>query len=71
MLCFRAWFTNPDGSLKSHSNNVQPQTLCDTLKIIADKGGDDLYNGTLAVKLLEDLKQMGSIITAEDLKNYT
>lgn len=50
---------------------VQPQLLCDTLKEIAEKGGDDLYNGTLAKKLVEDLKEMGSIITEEDLQNYT
>ncbi|XP_041979054.1 glutathione hydrolase 1 proenzyme-like isoform X2 [Aricia agestis] len=43
---------------------------CRTLKIIAEKGGDDLYNGTLAVELLDDLKKAGSIITADDLKNY-
>jgi gamma-glutamyltranspeptidase/glutathione hydrolase/leukotriene-C4 hydrolase len=40
------------------------------LKVIAKNGGDDLYNGTLGEMLLEDLKEMGSIITKEDLENY-
>ncbi|CAH0715406.1 unnamed protein product, partial [Brenthis ino] len=50
---------------------VKPsEALCNTLRIIAEKGGDVLYNGTLAVDFLEDLNRVGSIITAEDLKNY-
>lgn len=51
-------------------STVVPKQLCETLKVIAKNGGDDLYNGTLGEMLLEDLKEMGSIITKEDLENY-
>lgn len=44
--------------------------LCRTLSIIAKKGGDELYNGSLSVEFLEDLHRVGSIITADDLRNY-
>lgn len=47
-----------------------PKKLCETLKVIAENGGDDLYNGTLSKMLVEDLKKTGSIIEASDLINY-
>ncbi|XP_060803252.1 glutathione hydrolase 1 proenzyme isoform X2 [Amyelois transitella] len=50
---------------------VKPsEPLCATLQRIAEKGGDELYNGSLADDFLYDLQKVGSIITAEDLKNY-
>lgn len=59
-----------DGSFKKVGSKVKPTKLCETLKIIAEKGADELYIGTLSRMLVEDLKEMGSIITAEDLRNY-
>lgn len=47
-----------------------PKKLCETLSLIAANGGDDLYNGTLSKMFLEDVKNMGGIITAEDLVKY-
>lgn len=50
---------------------VKPtEALCTTLKRIAVKGGDELYSGMLATDFLEDLEKVGTIITAEDLRNY-
>ncbi|XP_063825676.1 glutathione hydrolase 1 proenzyme-like isoform X2 [Ostrinia nubilalis] len=50
---------------------VKPaEAYCNTLRRIAEKGGDELYNGSLANGFLDDLKRAGSIITAEDLRNY-
>lgn len=50
---------------------VEPsEALCNTLRSIAERGGDELYNGTLAIDFLEDLNRVGSIITAEDLRDY-
>ncbi|KAH0810404.1 hypothetical protein GEV33_012386 [Tenebrio molitor] len=66
----REWFYDSDGNFKKMGSTVVPKQLCETLKVIAKNGGDDLYNGTLGEMLLEDLKEMGSIITKEDLENY-
>ncbi|XP_031635027.1 glutathione hydrolase 1 proenzyme-like isoform X2 [Contarinia nasturtii] len=44
--------------------------LCNTYKMIAEKGGDDFYNGTLADLIAADLKDIGSIITKKDLQSY-
>lgn len=50
---------------------VQPdKALCTTMRQIADRGGDDLYNGKLADDLAADLKDLGSIITRQDLAEY-
>lgn len=44
--------------------------LCNTMKIIADEGASTLYNGKLGKMLIEDLNELGSAMTIEDLKNY-
>lgn len=44
--------------------------LCETLRKIADRGGEDLYTGQLSEDFVDDLRDMGSIITAEDLATY-
>lgn len=49
---------------------IKPGKLCDTLNIIAANGGNDLYNGTLAKMLTEDLKEVQSIVTNFDLAQY-
>lgn len=51
--------------------HIKPyEQLCNTLERIADKGGDDFYNGTLADDIIEDLDRIHSIVTKEDLVNY-
>ncbi|KAH8387244.1 hypothetical protein KR093_005848, partial [Drosophila rubida] len=44
--------------------------LCKTYQLLADKGPMDFYNGTIAQLLAEDLKELGSIITQDDLNAY-
>lgn len=46
------------------------QQLCDTLKIIAENGGEDFYSGHLADLIVDDLRDIGSVITKEDLYEY-
>lgn len=67
----REWFVNEDGSLKKAGTKVIPKKLCDTLEVIAKEGALSFYNGSLSVKVVEDFKTLGSIITEEDLNNYT
>ncbi|XP_043528062.1 scoloptoxin SSD14-like isoform X2 [Frieseomelitta varia] len=49
---------------------IKPRMLCKTLRIIAEKGVSEFYNGTLGKLLVEDLQKKGSIITTKDLNNY-
>nr|CAH7752524.1 unnamed protein product [Callosobruchus chinensis] len=64
------WFKDKDGKFKKEGSRVVPTKLCNTLKLIAENGGDDLYNGTLSKMLVQDIKDIGGIITEEDLLNY-
>nr|CAH7730602.1 unnamed protein product [Callosobruchus chinensis] len=64
------WFKDKDGKFKKQGSRVVPTKLCNTLKLIAENGGDDLYNGTLSKMLVQDIKDIGGIITEEDLLNY-
>ncbi|XP_055618642.1 glutathione hydrolase 1 proenzyme-like isoform X2 [Toxorhynchites rutilus septentrionalis] len=49
---------------------IKPNLLCKTLEYIAENGGNSLYEGELAEKFERDLKDVGSIITKEDLESY-
>ncbi|XP_316824.6 glutathione hydrolase 1 proenzyme isoform X2 [Anopheles gambiae] len=67
----RDLFTDPaTGRRKVQGDLIQPTQLCDTLDHIATEGGDTLYQGPLAEEFAADLKDMGSIITLEDLRSY-
>lgn len=51
--------------------HIQPvHQLCDTYKIIAENGGEDFYTGHLADLIAEDLQDIGSIVTKQDLAEY-
>ncbi|XP_034485892.1 glutathione hydrolase 1 proenzyme-like [Drosophila innubila] len=47
------------------------EKLCNTYQLLADNGPMDFYNGTVAKMLAEDLKELGSIITRDDLDAYS
>ncbi|XP_013164957.1 PREDICTED: gamma-glutamyltranspeptidase 1-like isoform X3 [Papilio xuthus] len=68
----RKTYYNPTkGQFHRPGTVVKPsEALCKTLKVIARNGGDELYNGSLAVEFLDDLQRAGSIVTADDLRNY-
>ncbi|KAK9679351.1 hypothetical protein QE152_g40097 [Popillia japonica] len=67
----KTWFTEDDDKFKPTGSVVKPTKLCETLKVIANEGGDALYNGSLAKIFVQDIQDMGGIITEEDMKNYT
>uniref|UniRef100_A0AAG5DAN6 Gamma-glutamyltransferase n=1 Tax=Anopheles atroparvus TaxID=41427 RepID=A0AAG5DAN6_ANOAO len=68
----RDLFTDPaTGRRKQQGDLVRPDTLCDTLDRIATEGGDSLYLGPLAEEFAADLRDMGSIITLDDLRSYS
>lgn len=37
---------------------------------MAKNGGNDFYNGTLAKLVAQDLKELGSLVTYDDLESY-
>lgn len=66
----RAFYHDGTEKLKPGERVQLPSALCDAYKILAEKGGDDFYNGTLADLIVEDLQDLGSIITKKDLESY-
>lgn len=48
-----------------------PKQLCQTYQLLADNGPLDFYNGNISRLLVEDLKELGSIITQDDLSSYS
>ncbi|KAM3965294.1 glutathione hydrolase 1 proenzyme [Aphomia sociella] len=67
----KQYYNEAKGRFHRPGTVVKPsEALCNTLHRIAEKGGDELYNGSLANDFVEDLNRVGSIITADDLRNY-
>ncbi|XP_008543580.1 glutathione hydrolase 1 proenzyme [Microplitis demolitor] len=56
---------------KTPGSLIKHDKLCDTFKVIAEKGANEFYNGTLGQTLVEDLRKQGGILTMEDLRNYS
>ncbi len=67
----RATFIDPnsDKPLQEGQTYVRP-ALAQTFRQISEHGPETLYSGDLGRNLVEDLRQMGGIITLDDLKNY-
>lgn len=65
-------FLNPEtNAVWKAGDYVKRLKLAETLEIIAEEGADTLYNnGTIAKLLVNEMQEMGGIITMEDLNNY-
>lgn len=66
----KEWFVDENGKYKTPGSKIIPKKLCTTLSLIANSDGDTFYNGTLSKMILEDIKEAGGIITADDLRKY-
>ncbi|XP_050543871.1 scoloptoxin SSD14-like isoform X2 [Daktulosphaira vitifoliae] len=58
------------GHVKRAGDTYKLPKLAKSMRIIAEEGGNALYNGSLTAKFIEDIANNGGIITAEDLANY-
>lgn len=65
-------FINPESNEVWVAGDViQRPKLAETLELIAEEGEDTLYNnGTLAQLLVNEIQELGGIITMEDFLNY-
>nr|XP_014094095.1 scoloptoxin SSD14 isoform X2 [Bactrocera oleae]XP_014094096.1 scoloptoxin SSD14 isoform X2 [Bactrocera oleae]XP_036227729.1 scoloptoxin SSD14 isoform X2 [Bactrocera oleae] len=60
------------GQLFPVGTKIKPQkVLCETYELLAENGPLDFYNGSLAQMVVEDLKDLGSTVTAYDLESYS
>ncbi|KAG8223925.1 hypothetical protein J437_LFUL003732 [Ladona fulva] len=62
---------NPEtGKTWEEGQVIKRLALAETLKVIAEEGGDALYNGSLVKSFVDDIRNLGGIITQEDMANY-
>lgn len=69
----REIYVNPiTGKVWKQGDLIRRLKLAETLEIIAVEGEDALYNnGTIAQKLIPEMKKLGAILTEKDLMDYT
>jgi gamma-glutamyltranspeptidase/glutathione hydrolase len=51
-------------------DTLRQTDLARTLELIRDNGRDGFYRGTVAEKIIAEMKRSGGIITKQDLENY-
>ncbi len=61
----------PDGLVYSVGDTMTNEPLANTLQKIADGGIEEFYTGELAEQIVAGLQAGGSLITMEDMANYT
>jgi gamma-glutamyltranspeptidase/glutathione hydrolase len=65
-----AVFNKPDGSRYEKGELWVQKDLAKTLQMIAERGRDGFYKGTVADLFIKTMEKYGGIITHEDLENY-
>lgn len=67
---FRELFVDPaTNEFRKPGSIIKPLVLCKTMRIIAENA-TEFYNGTIGQLLVDDLKELGGIITMQDLNEY-
>lgn len=70
LFCREILIDNETGHVKKGGDYYKLPILAKTFKTIAKEGANAFYNGSLTDQLVEDFKNLNSIITKEDLANY-
>src|ERR1700737_3400494 len=63
-------FSRPDGTSLGEGDKLVQTDLAATLTAIAEQGPRGFYDGPVAEKLAQDVRDAGGIMTADDLRNY-
>ena len=68
---FKKVFLKPDGSPYTVGEILKQPDLGKSLALIAKNGADEFYRGSIAQKIVKDMKKNGGILTLNDFKNHT
>lgn len=69
--CRKSFFINGTDTPRKPGDLIHlPKELCNTYKLLAENGANDFYAGTVADLIVDDLRDLGSIITKNDLVSY-
>ncbi|XP_055845780.1 glutathione hydrolase 1 proenzyme-like isoform X2 [Episyrphus balteatus] len=67
-----AFVNNATGEFHEMGSKIMPpRELCQTYVNLSKNGPLDFYNGSIAKDIAADLKDLGSIVTADDLEAYS
>lgn len=69
----REVFVNPKtNKIWKIGDKIKREKLAETLEIIAEEGVDSMYsvNGTIAKRLVNEIRELGGILTIEDFTSY-
>lgn len=67
----RRVFSRPDGGALQAGDLLRQPDLASTLSVIAERGADAFYRGTIANKIVGAMRAHGGIVTARDLDTYS
>lgn len=68
---FRQMYLKPDGSAYKVGEVMKLPQLAQTYELIAEKGADEFYRGSIAKKIVADLQKNGGVLTLSDFAKHT
>ncbi|WP_407946843.1 gamma-glutamyltransferase [Oxalobacter aliiformigenes] len=68
---FKQTYLKPDGSPYKVGEIMKLPQLANTYKLIAEKGANEFYRGSIAKKIVADLQKNGGVLTLNDFANHT
>src|SRR6202012_5793735 len=63
-------FSRPDGTSLGDGDRLVQSDLAATLTAVAERGPRGFYEGAVADRLAQDVRDAGGIMTSDDLRNY-
>lgn len=67
---FKKMYLKPDGSAYKVGEVLELPQLAKTYKLIAEKGANEFYRGSIAKKIVADLQKNGGVLTQKDFANH-
>lgn len=68
---FKQTYLKPDGSSYKVGEIMKLPQLANTYKLIAEKGANEFYRGSIAKKIVADLQKHGGVLTLNDFARHT
>lgn len=68
---FKQTYLKPDGSPYKVGEIMKLPQLANTYKLIAEKGANEFYRGSIAKKIVADLQKHGGVLTLNDFAKHT
>ena len=64
------FFLMPDGNIPAWGDTLRQPVLAKTLKLLAEKGANEFYQGEMAEQIAADMQQSGGWVSLSDLNDF-